>query len=584
MVDLWAADPDTEVVQHTAELRRIIALPRRDWRDGIEDTAARLTDILKTPLGTMVLRHPQAAALLDLGMVGGLFGPLPVGSGKTLFSLLASTVCGLPRTLLLMPASLVDKTMTEMAQLRYHWKLPDFIRILSYECLSRVQHQHALGSVVEGRRVGFWPELIIADEAHKLKAKKSACTRRVSRYMNANPFTKFAAISGTISKRSILDFAHILRWCLKDGTPLPRFPEELTLWADALDERKDQTTTADPGALIRLCNDEERTIWEMQPKKAARMAVQRRINETPGVVATRETTVKAKLIVTSSQPPQSLTLDATFDEMRRTFKTPDGWPIADGLEMFRHSRELALGFYYVWDPRPPQYWLIARSMWAAYSRQKIGSSRTLDSELAVRNWVDGTGDPEGAQLLSDWRDVKDDFVPNTVARWVDDSVLRAAADWASDNEGIIWTEHTCFAQRLSKIARLPYYGRKGISSTGRYIENHPGNGSLIASIASNGTGRNLQRWNKNLLVSMPPNGLQTEQLMGRTHRDGTKHDEVHFHVLVSCIEHAEAYSQAIADCVFVRDLTGAPQKILLAEGPGVAYPAGHGGRWERPGY
>lgn len=39
--------------------------------------------MLKTPRGTMRLRPIQAIALAEIGMYGGLFGPIPVGEGKT---------------------------------------------------------------------------------------------------------------------------------------------------------------------------------------------------------------------------------------------------------------------------------------------------------------------------------------------------------------------------------------------------------------------------------------------------------------------------------------------------------------------
>jgi len=582
MVDIFAPPEGTPAVALTDEVRRIERLPRRFFDD--EQLVAEMTEALKTPLGTMHLRKVQAQALFEIGTVGGLFGPMRVGAGKTLISLLAPTVAFAERPLLLVPASLVDKTKREERVLRHHWQLPEFVRIMSYEMLGRVQAEHALGSVVDGVRRGYWPDLIVADEAHKLKNPKAACTRRVRRYMTNNPATKFVAISGTITKRSIKDFAHLMRWCLKEDAPLPRWHDELEIWADAIDERKGQLRRADPGALRVFCSPVEDQMWDQGERRtAARLALRRRFTDTPGVVATKETPIDASLDIKAIEPVISPAIDEAFETLRNDFITPDGWPIADGLDMFRHARELALGFYYVWDPRPPAYWLTARSAWAAFARQTIGRSRTLDSELAVRNWVDATEDDEGLPLLEEWREVRDDFEPNTVARWVDDSALEASAAWGAKNVGIIWTEHRCFAERLSKLSGLPYYGRKGLDAKGRYIEDH-GRGSLIASISSNGTGRNLQRWNRNLITSMPANGMQTEQLLGRTHRDGQLADAVLFEILVTCAEHVGAFEQALRDSRFVHDLNGSPQKMLDAtiEFPGATDLAFRSGaRWEK---
>jgi hypothetical protein len=75
----------SQVVPHTPEITRIAALPRRTWSD---EAAAQLADMLtrelKTPGGTMKLRPVQAVALYEAMEVGGLFGPMRVGSGKCL--------------------------------------------------------------------------------------------------------------------------------------------------------------------------------------------------------------------------------------------------------------------------------------------------------------------------------------------------------------------------------------------------------------------------------------------------------------------------------------------------------------------
>jgi hypothetical protein len=168
------------------------------------------------------------------------------------------------------------------------------------------------------------------------------------------------------------------------------------------------------------------------------------------------------------------------------------------------------------------------------------------------------------EVCRNWLDVRDTFEPNTEPRWIDESVVEFCARWLKKHGGIVWTEHTCFAERLEDVSGRPYYGRKGLSRVGRSIEDAPG-GGLIASIASNSTGRNLQAWHKNLITSMPANGMQTEQLFGRTHRDGQDADEVIFDVLTTCAEHVGAFYQARRDGEFVFDATGSPQKILLAD-------------------
>jgi len=541
-------------------LARVINLPRRIWTDEEADQlTTQLTEVLRTAYGTMTLRPIQAVALYEIGTLGGLFGPMRVGAGKTLISLLAPAVAFSKRPLLLIPAKLAGKTERDQRALGRHWLLPPYVRVMTYEWLGRVQAAEALAA--------YYPDLIIADECHKLKNLKAAVTRRVRRYFVEHPETRMVAMSGTVTKRSLKDYAHIIQWCLKDGRPLPEKFKEVELWADALDERKGQVRRAHPGALITLCNEEEKDLWvKGEPRRAARQAYRRRLVDTPMVIATRETPIDASLSVEAVEVPVEPATDDAFEALRRDWVTPDGWPISDGIAMFRHARELGLGFYYVWDPRPPAYWLAARSDWCAYVRQVLSRSRTLDSELAVAQALrQGRNDEIGLALLDAWHDVRKDFEPNTVPRWVDDSVLKFCVKWMRRNNGIVWTEHTHFARMLSKLSGVPYYGRKGLNDDKQAIEDHSPTEPLIASIQSNGEGRNLQNWSLNLVTSFPPNGAMVEQLLGRTHRDGQEADEVGVQVIMTCAEHVGAIWQAHSDSQYVEDSTGSPQKLMVAD-------------------
>jgi len=508
-----------------------------------------LGSLLATPKGSMRLRPIQAQALFDLGTVGGLFAPLRVGSGKTLISFLAPTVVFSTRPLLLVPAKLLTKTQKEKEELSQHWDI-GFLRIMSYEWLGRVQAADALER--------YQPDLIIADECHKLRNLNAAVTRRVGRWFRSSETTKCVAMSGTITKRSIHDYSHILKWIYgPTDYPLPVTLAERGVWADALDGRKNQQF-AYPGALRLFCDDVERAAWVGNAQKMARSAYRRHLVSTPGIVATKETPVDASLIIQASSPAVSTQTDLAFDRLRDDWETPDGWPMVDGLEMFRHARELALGFYYRWEPRPEPEWLEPRKAWCSFVRSKIKNSNQWDSELQVRRAF------PRAKALRDWLEVKDTFVPNTVPVWLDDYLIPFVKTWAKKNRGIVWTEHRCVGQRLEAETGLVYYGRRGLSSIGKSIEDHPKGEPLIASIKSNGEGRNLQAWCSNLVLSPPPNGSQWEQLIGRTHREGQEADEVSVDVVMTCIEHVTAFSQAVEDCEYVQESTGSPQKILLA--------------------
>ena len=610
-----------DFVPVTSELIRVSKVPRRVMRpEDMEWLADELTARLRKPRGTMRLKPVQAWALYELGTVGGLFGGITVGGGKTLCSLLAPVVMKAERALLIVPAGLVEKTKRDKEVLEQHWQLPLFIRIMSYEWLGREQAGEDKETGRKGALEEWAPDLIVMDECHRAKNNRSAAVaRRLTRFVRTHPKVRCVALSGTVTKRSLHDYAHILTWCLPAKLlPIPTHYNDLNLWADALDEKKNEVRIVDPGALEILCADEgDKDLWKTDRKLAARRTYRRRLVETPGVVATYETGVDASLVIRGKAVEVGPSVDEAFLTLRTTWETPDGWSIPDALTFARHARELALGFYYVWSPRPPVEWQQARKAWHQYVREILKHSRTHDSEKQVRNaelhvalkilppewhaYVKELASPpkdetkrtlttpdqrllasvqcaeaiksqspadepkiEGVLAMLAWRGVQDTFEPNTVPVWIDSAACEFAAAWAKKNAGIIWTEHKCVGERLRDEFGLAYYGRKGLDTNGRFIDDHDKSKALVASRPANSEGRNLQGWSKNLIMSFLPNGARNEQCLGRTHRPGQLADEVEVEFLVSCEEHLLALDQALRDARYIESSTGAPQKLLLA--------------------
>lgn len=93
------------------------------------------------------------------------------------------------------------------------------------------------------------------------------------------------------------------------------------------------------------------------------------------------------------------------------------------------------------------------------------------------------------------------FTPNLEAVWLSKRVVEYAAKWMADEQGICWVEHVEFGRVLSETTGTPYYQRGGLNAAGKLLEDHPAATALIASIASNAEGRNMQAWNKNLVIS-----------------------------------------------------------------------------------
>jgi hypothetical protein len=540
-------------VQHTPELDRIMMIPRRTGED---PDPLPLTNYLKTSSGTMVLKPVQAKALHEAYDYRGLFGPIRVSGGKTLISLLVPVVLGARAPVLLVPASLVEKTKRAARILAQHWQLPTFIRIRSYQALGRVSHADQLEKDA--------PDLIIADEAHRLKNPKAAVTKRVARYMKNNPDTIFVALTGSISKRSLKDFAHIMSWCLKNRTLLPCTYSELEAWCLAIDEKPNALTAPlHPGALLKLCDGSETG----DETTRARQGLRKRITDTPGVVAAgTDGQYAGSLIITGHVVQTTHATEEAFKQLRTMWETPDGHPVSDGFSVWRHARELALGFYYKWDPRPPQEWIEARKAWCSFVRSVLKDNRRqLDSELQVAQACANHPEWYGDAEYQEWLAIKGTFKPRTVAVPFDNSVAIWAAEWCDKGSGLVWCEHVDFAQRFSALTGIPYFAGKGESADGQNIETYQGKHAIL-SIRANLEGRNLQdRWSRNAVVSPPQSGADWQQLLARTHRDQQEADEVTCDIPVTCFEHLAALEIAMNDARYQESITGETQKLQLAD-------------------
>lgn len=545
-------------VQSTAELLRVLALPRRTWTaQEVDHMRVTLEGFLRRPGSTASLLPKQAQALFELWYLPGLFCPMRVGSGKTLVTLLAPVVTNASRPMLFVPAALVSKTKREAATYAQDWRVPNHLRIESYELLGRAQSVDMLDR--------YQPDLLILDEGHWLKNTKASRTKKVVRYLRSNLEARLVVLSGTITKRSILDFAHLLALALRArGCPMPTHYGELENWSLALDEKGPDVGPTLPGQLVHLCNKEE--LKEGHPS-GTRKAFRRRLVETHGVVASDETPIDASLHFQIVKPPVPHEIKEALSELRRTWTTPNGEAFADGPTMWRHAREMALGFWYRWDPPAPEAWLEKRKAWASLCRGILaGNQRRLDSEAAAAQAVDQGHYPHALKALEEWRAIRRSFVPNTVAEWISPYLV----DWIHEQTRnapptIIWVDVVAFARALAKKTGLVYYGQGGLSEDGRSIEQAPADQSLIAGIESNKEGRNLQRFNRNLIVTVPPNGVRNEQVIGRTHRPFQKADEVLVQFVIACVEHEAALEQSWLDARYTQDATGVPQKLLVGD-------------------
>lgn len=512
--------------------------------------------------GTMRLHAIQREALWEISVEGGLLAPIAVGAGKGLISMLAPAAYGLYRTakktrgrvkaLLLVPATLKRTYRSERAKFEPHFHVPD-ITVMSYAMLSRPDSARRLEELA--------PDIIICDEAHKLCNRNSARTLRVARYMDAHPETAFVALSGTLTKRSVLDYAHLAAWALKDGSPLPRTWTYLQSFSAVLDA-EGQPCAQDYGAVAKAMGVQRTSRTE------ARAWYRDHLRNTPGVVASSESSIGASLILRPFKPEMPPVIEDALNHLEAAWESPNSEiQYEDAMQVAEAARRISQGFYYVWDwpnGEVDREWLEARRNWAReVAKITKRGLEGLDSERLVRDAVIASrshmnrGGWLSLALLrawDAWHPKRHKAAPPLKTIWLSTRIMHQAVEWAVKQKQpcIIWYRHRAVGEWLR--ACMPTFG------PGEEPPTAPRTCAL--SIGAHGTGKNLQSWANQIVICPPSSGSMWEQLLGRTHRQGQKADEVR----CSYLAHTKAFTGSLAkatrDARYIQETTGSPQKLL----------------------
>lgn len=538
------------------EGHRIRALPT--WSDA-DLEGLDLSDEFRTPTGTMRLRPRQSLALHFLRRLGrGLVGPLGVGSGKTLLTLLAPVAVGARSPVLMIPPAMRVPLEREIVKLRPHWQIPTNLQVIPYSQLSVASGSDLLETIR--------PDLIVADEAHMLRYPDSARTKRLLRYFKQYPTTRFVAVSGTLTAKSLRDYAHLCELALREGSPIPRDARDLIGWANCLDARG--IARPQDWDLLAEWSDCRQVDDPAERRTVARQRFERRLTSTLGVVATTEASVACSLVIhRRSDPMIPGVVGDALREMRRTWTRPDGEELVSPLDVWRLGVQMAQGFFYRWDwpgGIVDREWLEARAAWHRAVREYLKLDLpNLDSPLLVTNAVLHGRIVDG-WMTGPWREwdrVRLRPQPPTVTVWLDTYLLDDADRWRKKHpQGIIWYADHAIGSELRRRGHRVF----GAGETPPY------DGAAVAlSINAHGTGLNLQPWAENLILSWPSSGKTCEQLIGRTHRAGQEADEVTVWWYGHTPEMRAAMRKSREEAHYIQTTTGNPQKLVYASFAGV---------------
>lgn len=558
--------------QRTTEFERIHALPARlpSW-NAYDD----LTPLFARDDGALQLRMLQNAMLWEAVGAGGLLAAVGVGEGKTLACLLLPDATRAERPVLLVPhhmrAQLLSHDVPYYSQ-HFHIRPvgtvdepppPGGITVVSYEELSSKDGRGLLDRLD--------PDWAIADEAHYLRNFTAARTDRFitwARPRRRAGRTRFVFMSGTITGDSIYDYAHLARLALDAGSPLPR-NAELREWADCVDVG----ATGPAGCLAELHPAHGHSPGSIPPENAFRW----RLVHTRGIIVATDPAqqLSASLTLRHVKPPVPKVVTDALEELRGTWALA-GEEYMQASQVAAQGRCLSVGFYHrqEWpEGQVDHEYLEARREWhravrVVLERAPLGQDGLrLDTPGLVQREVLGGGLPE---LQSVWRawEALSTTRPGPVARpvWLSDYAIDYAVGWAHTRppgrRGIIWYWHNAVGDALAARG-IPVYGADSGSELIQAAK--PAGPPVIAcSIASHGTGKNLQAFCENLVLEWQPNGTTAEQLLGRTHRAGQRADEVFCDIWMPTPECEAAFEAAVQDAKYRHETMGVRDRLTFA--------------------
>jgi hypothetical protein len=620
-------------VEMSEDLRRVLALPRRkplnvDDPTSIGCVAMVESEMRKYSLGPRACRcaelDPQVAAgkreciqrllpvqawaLREIALAGGLIGSIVVGAGKTVLDVMALLALDVPLGLLLIPPSLMDQIVIDYQLIAEHFRVPGLVvhlgerkhrtfaarrrpdgreeptlHVLPYSRLS----QPSSSDWIENLR----PNAIIADECDALSDKTSARTLRLMRFYSGRETmtpeqraerlrtTRFCGWTGSISDKSLGEYAHLMLLALRDASPLPIDPMVVEEWDRCVGA---SSFPCPAGALMKLC----------EPGESVRSGFRRRLAETLGVVVTTSSNVtvaggteRVDLDVRERSAPPIPTVVAEALAKVRSGVRPDtiagnkqDEEFDDVLEQVKCAREVACGMFYRWIfPRGEaesliDEWYGARKPWNKELRlQKIRGEEHLDSthhceQAAMRAWGDApkrADRPEWkAESWPRWRDVKDLVKPETQAVRLHPFLVEDAAHWGLTSRGIIWYSMVELAMWIREISGLTVH--EGGPGAGARLRSEIGDRSIVASVKSHGRGRDgLQHlFDRQLIINVLSSGRGSQQLLGRLHRRGQRSATVFTEVYIHTEELRESLEQALARGQYVLETLGESQKLL----------------------
>lgn len=196
-------------------------------------------------------------------------------------------------------------------------------------------------------------------------------------------------------------------------------------------------------------------------------------------------------------------------------------------------------------------------------------SRQLCEEAAERFWREtkyrGDLPKWDSETFPAWNEIENRVEHEERVKWLDEYLAKDAAEWATENRGIVWFKSAAFGRKIAELSGLPYHAG-GVGGEAK-LKAEKGDRSIICSIKALAAGTDgLQyKFNKQLITEIPSSNSGNEgfeQLLARLHREGQQKDEIWTEAYLHVAELKSALRKAIAQAEFNQAMTNNAQKLL----------------------
>ena len=393
----------------------------------------------------------QIASLFEAWVADGLVASQGVGTGKTLVCLLLAVMLGCDEATFLIKKSLIRNLEREHEKWEPYFHIRPY-KIVTYSSLQLQKNALLLDEMPT--------QLIVSDEAHKVKDPKAGRTRRlITKVVRDRP--KFAALTGTLTTQSVTDYAHLSAMALKEGSPIPDFDESACLaWRRVMGHRPDPEDYDWP-FVAPLCKQYGQPVTT----EGGRNALREHLETTAGFVLTTEALCGASLVMTRIfEPRMPKTLTDIIENLTTNQVSPDGDPLTI-YETDIISRQLQFGFWYKHTTTSPldlvDEWRRAANIWGAAVKTWLseGGQPGVDTPGLVREAARrGQLGQFGFAALDRFEAVEKLVKWDRETKWVWTGWVEAQHKWLQEHDGpaILWVRHQAVTQWLRNRGNVVY--------------------------------------------------------------------------------------------------------------------------------